>query len=122
LRKFGWKSTGLSGGGAMYTPAISPHDPDLMLLNCDMGAAYRTTDGGKTWQMLHHERLLSSTELRPVFHPTDPNVAFAASGWRGPLMVSRDRGETWSRFSTEIPNGILDRRIQGWRLLLEGCG
>jgi len=122
LRNLGWKSTGLSGGGAMYTPAISPHDPDLMLLNCDMGAAYRTTDGGKTWQMLHHERLLSSTELRPVFHPTDPNVVFAASGWRGPLMVSRDRGETWSRFSTEIPNGILELAIdpQNVNLMIAG--
>jgi hypothetical protein len=78
----------------MYSPAISPHDPDLILLNCDMSAAYRSTDGGCTWDMLHHGQLLSSTEFRPVFHPIDPNTVFAAGGWRGPLMVSRNRGET----------------------------
>src|SRR5438874_2133221 len=31
-----WQPLGLSGGGAMFTPAISPADPNLMLLNCDM--------------------------------------------------------------------------------------
>ncbi|MGQ9513861.1 MAG: hypothetical protein ACUVTL_02245 [Thermoproteota archaeon] len=111
VEKVTWKSIGLSGGGAMYTPSISPHDPKLILLNCDMSAAYRTTDGGETWQMLHHEQLLSSTECRPVFHPIDPNVVFAVSRWRGPLMISRDRGETWSRFSTKLPSGVVEFAI-----------
>ena len=31
-----WTSLGLGGGGAMYTPAISPVDPNLILLDCDM--------------------------------------------------------------------------------------
>ncbi|MEM2885313.1 MAG: hypothetical protein QXF24_04405 [Thermoproteota archaeon] len=124
MRKVEWKSVGLSGGGAMYTPAISPHDSNLTLLNCDMSAAYRTTDGGDTWQMLHHEQLLSSTACRPVFHPADPNVVFAASGWRGPLMVSRDRGLTWSRFSEGLPSGIIEFAIDpaNTDLMLAGFG
>jgi len=43
-----WKSVGLSGGGAMFTPSISPHDPNLIFINCDMSCGFRSTDGGRT--------------------------------------------------------------------------
>jgi len=35
-----WEPVGLSGGGGMFSPAISPADPDLMMINCDMSDAY----------------------------------------------------------------------------------
>ena len=41
-----WVPVGLSGGGGMFAPAISPSDPDLMMINCDMGAAYLSEDAG----------------------------------------------------------------------------
>ena len=47
-----WEPVGLSGGGGMFTPAISPADPNLLMLNCDMGAAYLSDDGGRNWQMV----------------------------------------------------------------------
>ena len=80
----GWTSLGLGGGGAMYTPAISPVDPNLILLGCDMSGAYRTTDGGRNWEMIHYRQLNGSTTVRPAWHPTDPRMAWAADGWRGP--------------------------------------
>jgi photosystem II stability/assembly factor-like uncharacterized protein len=80
----------------MYMPAISPADPRLMLLGCDMSGSYRSTDGGRTWEMIHHRQLSETTAVRPIWHPTDPGIAFAASGRRGPLKVTRDRGKTWS--------------------------
>ena len=94
-----WTSLGLGGGGAMFTPAISPVDPNLILLNCDMSGGYRSIDGGKSWELIHYRQLTGSTHVCPVWHPTDPAVAFAASGWRGSLKVTRDRGRTWS----EVP-------------------
>ena len=95
-RQSEWTAIGLGGGGAMYMPAVSPADPRLMLLGCDMSGSYRSIDGGKTWEMIHHRQLSGTTSVRPIWHPTDPDVAFAASGWRGPLKVTRDRGKTWS--------------------------
>ncbi len=44
-----WEPVGLSGGGGMFAPAISPADPSLLMLNCDMGAAYLSDDGGRNW-------------------------------------------------------------------------
>lgn len=34
-------TVGLGGGGTMYSPVISPHDPSLMFVACDMGGLYR---------------------------------------------------------------------------------
>ncbi len=91
-----WSSLGLGGGGAMYTPAISPADPRLILLSCDMGGAYRSTDGGTNWELIHYRQLTSSTFARPVWHPTDPNIAFAAGGRNGPMKWTHDKGQNWS--------------------------
>lgn len=100
-----WHPVGLSGGGGMFTPAISPADPDLMMLNCDMSAAYISEDGGRNWRMIHHAQLRTDTRCRPAFHPTDPNIIYASSAGR--LRVSRDRGRTFS------PLGNLEDRLAG---------
>ena len=75
-----WTPIGLSGGGGLFTPAISPADPKRMMVNCDMSAAYLTDDGGMHWTMIHELELHSSTRCRPAFHPTDPLTIYAADG------------------------------------------
>jgi len=101
-----WRPTGISGGGGMETPAISPHDPNLMLLNCDMSGAYRTTDGGETWEMLHWAQLTGCPFCAAVFHPADPDVIFAAHSYAATLRVSRDRGATWQPFGEGLPGNL----------------
>jgi photosystem II stability/assembly factor-like uncharacterized protein len=91
----GWTAIGLGGGGAMYTPAISPADPKRILLGCDMSGAYRSTDGGRNWEMIHYRQLMGSTTVRPTWHPTDPDVAFAVNSWRGSLKMTKNGGKTW---------------------------
>src|ERR1051326_360355 len=100
-----WEPVGLSGGGAMFSPAIAPADPNLMMLNCNMGAAYLSEDGGRNWRMIHHAQLRSDTGCRPAFHPTDAHVIYASSGGR--LRVSRDRGKTFTSI------GNLKESLQG---------
>jgi photosystem II stability/assembly factor-like uncharacterized protein len=89
-----WQPIGISGGGGMFAPAISPANPNLMMLNCDMSAAYISEDGGRNWRMIHQAQLRSDTACRPAFHPTDPNILYASSGGR--LKISRDRGKTFA--------------------------
>ena len=87
------------------SPAISPLNPDLMLINCDMSGAYLSRDGGHHWRMINHLQLRSDTQCRPAFHPQDPHVLYASSG--GQLRISRDGGETFS------PLGNLEQPLCG---------
>jgi photosystem II stability/assembly factor-like uncharacterized protein len=100
-----WQPVGLSGGGAMFSPAISPADPNLMMLNCDMSAAYLSDDGGRNWRMINQAQLRSDTTCRPGFHPSNPDVIYASSGGR--LRISRDRGRTFA------PIGNLPQSLDG---------
>jgi len=92
----GWQPVGFSGGGAMFVPAISGADPNLMTINCDMSGVYISTDGGRFWTMIHHKQLRSNTRCKPGLHPKDPNTLYASSGYgSGVLKMSRDKGRTW---------------------------
>ena len=79
----------------MFTPSISPANPNLLLLNCNMSGAYRSTDGGDNWEIIHYRQLTSSTRVRPAWHPVDANIAFATEDRGGSLKITRDRGVTW---------------------------
>jgi photosystem II stability/assembly factor-like uncharacterized protein len=103
--RISWEPVGLSGGGGMFAPAISPADPNLMMLNCDMSAAYVSEDGGRHWRMIHQAQLRTDTRCAPGFHPSDPDVIYASSGGR--LRISRDRGKTFS------PVGDLEEPLYG---------
>ncbi|MHC4095716.1 MAG: WD40/YVTN/BNR-like repeat-containing protein [Planctomycetota bacterium] len=94
VKQIPWEPVGLSGGGGMFSPAISGAEPNLMMLNCDMSAAYISEDGGRNWRMINHAQLRSDTRCRPGFHPSNPNIIYASSGGR--LRVSRDRGRTFT--------------------------
>jgi photosystem II stability/assembly factor-like uncharacterized protein len=84
----------------MFAPAISPVDPKLMMLNCDMSGAYLSRDGGSHWRMIDQSQLRSSTHCRPAFHPWDARVIFAAQSRKG-MKVSRDGGEHWQPVAGE---------------------
>lgn len=100
-----WEPLGISGGGAMFAPAISPADPKRMMVNCDMSAAYITGDGGLHWQMINQAQLRSNTQCRPAFHPTDPRTVYAANGWSG-LKVSHDGGVHWQSLGEGLPSDL----------------
>lgn len=101
-----WKALGLSGGGGTETPAISPHDPGLILINCDMSGAYRTEDGGRSWSLIHWRELTGCPFCAPAFHPSDPDTVFAAYSYAAQLRVSRDRGRTWRPAGRGLPDGL----------------
>jgi photosystem II stability/assembly factor-like uncharacterized protein len=83
---------GPGGGGAMFNPTISPHDPNTVLVSCDMTGSYITHDGGRTWRMFNLRGVVNFF----AFDPKDPRILYAhATGlWR-----SVDSGETWNLIS-----------------------
>jgi photosystem II stability/assembly factor-like uncharacterized protein len=84
-----FRPVGPGGGGALFAPAISPHDPRRLLVACDMTGSYISHDGGESWRMFN----LQGQVRFFVFDPKDRNVLYAASVglWR-----STNGGETWN--------------------------
>ncbi|HHN46807.1 MAG TPA: hypothetical protein ENN09_05130, partial [Planctomycetes bacterium] len=89
----GWIPVGLSGGGSMFAASVSAADPMVMMVSCDMSAAYVSKDGGRRWRMIHHSQLTGNTRCRPGLHPKDRNIMYAARGSR--IYRSDDMGEKW---------------------------
>ena len=54
----------------MFHPAISPHDPQTVLVACDMSGGYITHNGGQTWRMFNLRGALRAF----VFDPDGHNV------------------------------------------------
>ena len=83
-----WKVIGPGGGGTLYMPTISPHDPNTVLATCDMTGAYISHDGGTSWRNFN----LRGTVSFLLFDPVDPKTIYVAnhSLWR-----STDSGRTW---------------------------
>src|SRR5262249_52695178 len=79
---------GPGGGGAMFHATISPHDPNEVLVACDMTGAYISHDGGASWRMFS----LRGPIKFFAFDPLRPPVIYAANGdlWR-----SIDDGKSW---------------------------
>src|ERR687886_199368 len=79
---------GPGGGGSMFYPTVSPHDPKTVLVSCDMTGAYITHDGGASWRMFN---------LRGVvrFFAFDPRDAGAIYAQTSGLWRSTDGGATW---------------------------
>lgn len=83
-----WRVVGPGGGGAMFYPAISPHDPKIALVRCDMTGSYVTLDGGTTWRMFN----LRTPVNFFAYDPADARTFYAGNIglWR-----STDQAVTW---------------------------
>ena len=84
-----WGFAGYGGGGAMFNPAVSPHNADYAYVACDMTGSFVTYNGGLLWRMFS---LRGPVEYF-VFDPVDSNIVYANSI---ALFKSTDRGNTWN--------------------------
>ena len=90
-QRWRWSTLGPGGGGALFHPTVSPHDPRIALVACDMTGNYITTDSGARWRSFN----LGAPVEFFLFDPIDPRLIYAKAG---ALFRSSDRGATWARF------------------------
>ncbi len=86
--------------------ALSPTDPDRIVVGVEAGATVCTRDRGKTWTGHLKGSLRDCHGI--CFHAGDGNWVFEAGGTGGGAAFSRDGGRSW----TKAGQG-LDRRY-GW--------
>lgn len=93
-------------GVEVWAIAISPHDPEVILVGARPAGILRSGDGGVTWAAVPLnaptmcvEAGLGSTRLTSItFDPADPGTVWAGVEIGG-LYRSSDTGRTWERLS-----------------------
>jgi photosystem II stability/assembly factor-like uncharacterized protein len=84
-----WSIMGYGGGGAMFNPCVSPHDPYYSYVACDMSQSFVTYNGGESWRMMSLRGMVKFF----VFDPIDTNTVYANSIC---LLRSTDKGKKWN--------------------------
>ncbi|MFB3893695.1 MAG: WD40/YVTN/BNR-like repeat-containing protein [Phycisphaerae bacterium] len=88
----GFDVIGIGGSGGIFTPTVHPDDPKIVFVSCDMSGAYRSTDGGNNWTLLHYKQISNCNTVRPAF--SKDTMYWARQP--GTLLASKDKGLTWS--------------------------
>jgi photosystem II stability/assembly factor-like uncharacterized protein len=86
--------------------ALSPTDPQTLLVGIEAGAVVRSTDGGRSWTGHRRGALRDCHAL--TFHATNGDWIYEGGGTGAGVSVSRDAGATWRQ-----PREGLDRHY-GW--------
>ncbi|MEP7256964.1 MAG: hypothetical protein ABI687_01210 [Flavitalea sp.] len=89
VKQDAWRVIGFGGGGNTYCPTVSPHNPNFMMISCDMTGSYLTRDGGQSWKGFNIMGPVRSF----VYDPSDSNTIYALSA---ALFKTSDRGRSWN--------------------------
>ena len=100
-----------AGGMGLHTIILDPKNPNRIFIAISAAGAFRTDDGGKTWQPIN--RGLNSLHI-PVpdaeighcvhhiaMHPSRPNVLFMQKHWD--VMRTDNAGDLWTEVSGNLP-------------------
>ncbi len=101
-----------AGGLCLHTILLDPLNPNRMYVAISAAGAFRTDDGGQTWQPIN--RGLRSQYIpdqdaevghcvhRIALHPTRPDVLFMQKHWD--VMRSDNAGDSWHEVSGNLPS------------------
>jgi photosystem II stability/assembly factor-like uncharacterized protein len=100
-----------AGGMCLHTIILDPKNPKRIYIAISAAGAFRTDDGGKTWQPIN-QGLRSQYIPDPTaeighcvhhvaFHPSRPDVLFMQKHWD--VMRSDNAGDLWHEVSGNLP-------------------
>jgi photosystem II stability/assembly factor-like uncharacterized protein len=101
-----------AGGMCLHSIIQDPTNPDRMFIAISAAGAFRTDDGGQTWQPINRglrsefmpdpEAEVGHCVHHITMHPSRPNVLFMQKHWD--VMRSDDAGESWHEVSGNLPS------------------
>jgi len=86
--------------------ALSPTDPNVILVGIELGAVLRSANGGRSWEGHRPGALRDCHSL--IAHATQGDWVYEGGGTGAGAAISRDGGQTWRQ-----PKAGLDRHY-GW--------
>lgn len=95
-------SNAVNGPVDFHAMTVSPVNPDL-IYGWYQGNLERSLDQGKTWEIVNRN-------LLPVYlaaDTKDENIVYAATPQGQGVMVSRDKGATWTSLSPVLQGGAI---------------
>jgi photosystem II stability/assembly factor-like uncharacterized protein len=100
-----------AGGLGLHTIVLDPSNPKRMFIAISAAGAFRTDDGGGTWQPinkgLRSEQIPNPTAEvghcvhRIAMHPSHPNVLYMQKHWD--VMRTENAGDSWTEVSGNLP-------------------
>jgi len=103
-----WGSVGIGGGGALFSPSISPHDDSEYFVACDMTDLFHSVDGGKNWVVIPFTEIRSFPEAEVQF-TNDPDILYSLHydfvADRKIPVKSNDGGKHWSTLTQDPTEG-----------------
>ncbi len=101
-----------AGGLCLHTILIDPGNPEQMFIAISAAGAFRTDDGGTTWQPINQglrsdfmpnpEAEVGHCVHRIDMHPSRPEVLFMQKHWD--VMRSDNSGTSWYEVSGNLPS------------------
>jgi photosystem II stability/assembly factor-like uncharacterized protein len=100
-----------AGGMCLHTIILDPKNPDRIFIAISAAGAFRTDDGGKTWQPINRglkseyipnpEAEVGHCVHHIAMHKSRPNVLFMQKHWD--VMRSDNAGDLWHEVSGNLP-------------------
>jgi photosystem II stability/assembly factor-like uncharacterized protein len=101
-----WVKRGAGGGGAFFSPAISPYSPAEAYMATDMSELFHTTDEGVSWQFIDFRQIQAApdahvqfTEAPQTLYSLDYTADTAAPA------LSTNGGINWHRLANDPTGG-----------------
>jgi photosystem II stability/assembly factor-like uncharacterized protein len=101
-----------AGGLCLHTILLDPSNPERIFIAISAAGAFRTDDGGETWQPINRglrsdyipdpEAEVGHCVHRIAMHPSRPDVLFMQKHWD--VMRSDDAGDSWYEVSGNLPS------------------
>src|SRR3982075_1424327 len=101
-----------AGGVCLHTILQDPSNPERIFIAISAAGAFRTDDGGQTWQPINHglhsegipdpNAEVGHCVHRLAMHASRPGVLFMQKHWD--VMRSDDSGESWQEVSGNLPS------------------
>jgi BNR/Asp-box repeat protein len=100
-----------AGGMCLHTIILDPVDPDRIFVAISAAGAFRTLDGGKSWEPINRglrsggipdeDAEVGHCVHRLAMHPSRPDVLFMQKHWD--VMRTDDAGGNWREISGNLP-------------------